>query len=239
MKKTLLTATLFTIVIATNSFGATIGPLDTFQDGTTDGWFAGGLGFGAIPLVPPHVVATGGPAGAGDQFLQIASSGILNDPGSRLVAMNSSQWSGNYLTSGLTAIAMDLKNFGNSDLTIRLLFEDPLGGPPADIAVTTFGAFLPVGSAWTHVVFALSPASLTPLMGSATTALSNTTLLRIIDSPTPSEAVTIAGVLGVDNIAAVPEPASALLMATGLLSFGAFYWRRQRLPQTGRASSVS
>ena len=56
-------------VLLTASFSAhalLIGQVDTFQDLTTDHWFAGGLGPpGQVPPVPPQVVATGGPAGAG------------------------------------------------------------------------------------------------------------------------------------------------------------------------------
>jgi hypothetical protein len=51
---------------------------------------------------------------------------------------------------------------------------------------------------------------MTLLFGNINTLLANTTLVRIIDSPTPTDAVSIAGVLGVDNIAAVPEPATLL-----------------------------
>jgi len=227
MKRTLLMAVVVTIVMVPVAFGATIGPKDTFQDGTTDNWFAGGLGLGQVPPIPPQVVSSGGPAGAGDQFLKITATGIPGAPGSRIVAINLSQWAGNYLTSGINSLTMDLKNLGNTALTIRLQFEDAMGGPPADEAVTTFGALLPVGSDWTHVVFSLSPANMTAIIGSASTALSNTTVLRIIDSPTPTEAVTIAGVLGVDNISAVPEANSMLLTGLGLLSLIALYRRRQ------------
>jgi len=45
-------------------------------------------------------------------------------PGSRIAVINTAQWSGNYLTSGVSSIGIDLKNFGNTDLTVRLLFED-------------------------------------------------------------------------------------------------------------------
>ena len=37
------------------------------------------------------------------------------------------------------------------------------------------------------------------VFGNANTLLSHTTVLRIIDSPTPTEPITIAGQLGVDN----------------------------------------
>ena len=44
----------------------TLSQIDTLQDVTTGGWFAGGGPFGSVPPVPPHVVATGGPTGAKD-----------------------------------------------------------------------------------------------------------------------------------------------------------------------------
>jgi len=231
MKRILLvlTATILAIGLTSSSaFAVSIGLLDTFQNGTTNNWFAGGLGLGQVPPVPPLVIPSGGPAGVGDQFLQITGNGLANQPGSRIVAINGAQWAGNYLASGVAAIEMDLKNFGQTALTIRLLFEDPFGAPPNDQAVTTFGAVLPVGGGWTHFVFLVSPSSVTPIFGNATTALSSATLIRIIDSPTPTDAVTIAGVVGVDNIkaAAVPEASSFLLITTALMSLGGVYRRR-------------
>ena len=218
-----LTAVMLLVQIAP---AVTLGQIDTFQSGTTEGWFAGGLGFGNIPPVPPHVVPNGGPLGAGDQYLEITSQGG-NGPGSRLVAMNLSQWAGDYLHSGISGIQMDLRNLGTTDLTIRLLFEDPLFGPPADEAVTTFGALLPAGGGWTHVFFPISPPSMTVLDGDIQTLLGNTTLLRIIHSPGPDDAVPVAGVLGVDNIqaVAVPEPVTWFLAAAAL---SGFVFRRRR-----------
>jgi hypothetical protein len=207
-----LCAGTFVVQLASASI---VGPLDTFQSGTTEGWFAGGLGMGSVPPVPPHVVANGGPLGAGDEYLVITSQGGTG-AGSKLVALNMSRWAGDY--SSISGISMDLRNLGTTDLTIRLLLEDPMFGPPADQAVTTFGAVLPTGDAWTKVFFPISASSLTVLSGNIAPLLTNTTLLRIIDSPTPSDAVTIAGVLGVDNIQAVPEPATWFL--TGAALFG-------------------
>jgi hypothetical protein len=225
-----LIAVLMALSLTPFASGATVGQIDTFQDGTTDGWFAGGLGLGQVPPIPPQVVANGGPKGTGDQYLQI--TGIGGDgAGSRIVAINLAQWAGNYLTPGLSGIAMDLKNFGATDLTIRLLFEDPMGAPPVDEAVTTFGIFLPVGGGWTHAFFPTSVSSMTAISGDVKTLLGNTTLLRIIDSPTPEDAVSIVGVLGVDNISAVPEPATGLTYwLTAIGSLGWLAVRRRRGP---------
>lgn len=208
-----------------------VGQSDTFGDGTTQGWFAGGLGLGQVPPVPPQVVASGGPGGAGDAFLKLTSQGG-DGPGSRLVAMNLSQWGGNYAAAGIGAIAMDLINLGQSDLDIRLLLEDPMGGPPANEAVTDFGAALPAGGAWTHVVIPVSAGALTALEGDAGTLLGQVTLLRIIHSTAADDADPIAGVLGVDNItalASVPEPAALGVLAPALLALSGL--RRRRAPR--------
>lgn len=238
---TLLRSAVLFIAAAVVPFGAhalSIGMIDTFQS-SIGGWFAGGGPFGAFPPVPPHVVPTGGPTGANDAFMQVTSIGG-GGPGSRLVAMNASQWAGNYLTAGFTTIEMDVRNLGTSDLVLRLLFEDPIPGPPANIAVSTLGVVVPAGSDWTHIIFPVSVGSLSALLGDVGAVLSNTTLLRIIHAPGVHAASPVVGVLDVDNISAgpvprpgpfaAPEPSSMLLTAIGLLALG---WARGR---TGKAS---
>lgn len=202
----------------------TLGQSDSFEGGTTQNWFAGGGPLGAVPPVPPQVVASGGPAGAGDAFLQVTAQGGTG-PGSRLAAMNVAQWAGDYAAAGIAAIAMDLINLGTSDLTIRLLLEDPIPGPPVNIAVTTAAAVLPAGGGWTSVVLPLDAASLAALQGSPAALLGNVTLLRLIHSIGADAPDPVAGVLGVDNITAlaatVPEPLSLALLAPGLLALAA------------------
>jgi hypothetical protein len=201
----------------------TIGQVDTFQNGTTDGWFAGGLGFGVFPPIPPAVVPNGGPMGVGDQYLKITAIGG-NGAGSRIAAINVAQWAGNYAASGIGQIAMDLANFGPTEVTIRILLEDPMMAPPEDEAVTTFGAMLPVGGLWQHFIFPVNASGLTALSGDINTLLSNVTLMRIINSAGPTDAEPIVGVVGVDNIAAIPEPDTWMAMLGGV----ALLWRRTR-----------
>jgi hypothetical protein len=172
---------------------------------------------GQTPPTPPFVT-TPGPAGATDQFMEITAD-TMDNAGSRVVAINGAQWAGNFLAAGVGRISMDLRNLGGATaLTVRLLFEDPMNGPPADEAVTNFGAVLPVGSGWMHFDFPILPGNLTALTGSAATALSNATLMRIINAPVVGDAAQQMGVLGVDNItaaAAIPEPSSALFVLAG------------------------
>jgi len=199
------------------------GEIDTFS-GSLEGWFAGGGPVGQVPPTPPQLVADGGPLGAGDSFLQLTGTGSQG-AGGRLVGMNASQWAGDYLAAGINGIAMDVRNLGNVDLTVRLYFEDPIPGPPQNEAVSE-GFLVPAGG-WTHLLFDISPQALTVLQGDASVLLANTTVLRIFHSPVadfPGEPV--AGVLGIDNIQAVPEPSTIALMLLGLAVIGKFCRKR-------------
>ena len=203
-----------------------IGIPDTFETETTEGWFAGGGPFGQFPPVPPTVVLDGGPAGAGDAFLQVTSNGTAG-PGGRLVAMNLSQWAGDYTT--IAGIQMDVRNLGQTDLTLRLYLENPIPGPPTDDAVSQ-GIALPTGGNWQTVFFPLDAASLTLLNGDLNNLLPAVTVLRLIHSPgagfPPPQ---IAAVIGVDNIVAVaaPEPAVAALLVVAAAGWASR--RRRRL----------
>jgi hypothetical protein len=196
-----------------------VGQVDTFQDGTTQEWRAGGLM--GLPPIPPTNIATGGPAGAADSYLQLTATGG-SGPGSRLSAFNLSQWAGDYIDAGITEIRMDVRNFGPDDASLRLLLADPAGGPPSNIAITQ-SVFVPGGSDWTSVSFAIDAASLIPILGNAATALSSATELRIFHNPAadfpgpPVGPPAVNLVLGVDNIRAVPEPESTLLLGASFL----------------------
>jgi hypothetical protein len=134
------------MLIAGNAIAVTIGQIDTFQSGTTEGWVAGGGPLGQVPPVPPHAVTSGGPGGSSDAYLVITSQGG-SGPGSRLTAFNIfGQWAGNYLASGIGAIAMDLNNLASTELTIRIEFENPFAG--GDEAVTNTGITLNPGWFW-------------------------------------------------------------------------------------------
>jgi hypothetical protein len=212
----------------------TVGHSDTFEDGTTQGWVTSLLG--SPNPTPPVNVPTGGPAGAGDHFLQLTSLGS-EGPGSRLVVNNpGGNWTGNYLTSGVGGISMDLNNLGSTDLFIRIGFENPTVGPPTDIAFTNTAFFLPAGGGWMHASFSFG--DLVPLIGDVDAALANTTVFRIYNSEAPNfpnpefPIPAVVATLGIDNITAtpdltaVPEPASLALLGTGLLGLAAFARRK-------------
>lgn len=218
-------ATVFGLGVTCLLSAATIGQTDTFEDGTVMGWFVPGLS-----PVPPSNVSTGGPAGVGDAYLLLMAIGGAG-AGSRLSALNDSQWAGNYVAAGVTLIRMNVYNFGPDDLYLRLLFEDFDGaGPPVNLALSATPVFVPAGSGWMTVEFPIAPGNLiVDTFGSAIGALTSTDTLRIFHNPDPTfpgPGVGIPAVivsLGVDNITAVgvaeiPEPGALSLLTGGLLA---------------------
>jgi hypothetical protein len=208
-----------------------IGIADTFEDGTTQGWVVAIGPMGAAHPVPPVNVATGGPEGADDNYLQLGAVGGIG-AGSRLTAINATQWAGDYTALGVTSISMDVRNLGTSDLALRLFLEDPLPGPPTNTAVTD-AVIVPSGADWTHVSFSVRPLDLVALMGSVDTLLGNVTVLRLFHGPDPLfPGPDIVTQLGVDNIVAngalaAPEPGTALLLVAAILALE--IGRRRRL----------
>lgn len=225
------TAVLLATLLSVSSTWAavSVGQIDTFEDGTTQGWI-GGLGMGAPHPAPP-VNALGGPGGASDNFLQLTSVGG-GGSGGRLSVLNLSQWTGNYIAAGVNSISMDLINLGNTNLSLRLVFEDPTTGPPSNIAFSQSAFMLPAGSGWTHAVFPISVSDLQAGLGDVTTALTNTTAIRLYHSASPNfpnpvfPIAPIVAQVGVDNIQAsaarVPDGGSTALLLLPVLLAATF-----------------
>ncbi len=185
-----------------------VGQMDTFQDGTSQGWQTG---LGPIPNV-----ASGGPAGAGDRYIQYSSSGSAG-ANSRMVIFNAAQWLGDYVGAGVTRVEMDLNNFSTPTLSIRLAFFLDAGTG----YVTTTPFALSGNSGWQHAGFDLVAGNFTAIgsPGDFNALLSNFSgQLRILSSGSPSLiGDTVAATVGYDNIQAVPEPGSLALAGGALL----------------------
>jgi hypothetical protein len=186
----------------------TLGQLDDFEDGTAQNW---GTGAG-----PASNISNGGPNGSGDNYLENTSSGG-GGSGSRMIVFNSSQWQGNYNGAGITGLTMDLNNFSSQVLSMRIAFFVNSGTG----FVTTTPFSLGANSGWQHVTFALTAANFTTIgsPGSFNALLSNFIgQLRILDSSSPSLlGDSVSATLGIDNVQAIPEPSTFLMVGVGFL----------------------
>lgn len=168
------------------------GQVNDFEQGTTLGWEHGHQNSDA-----PRVIGDGGPAGPGDAFLQVSSSGGFG-PGSKLAMFNEQEtWRGSYLDAGITALEVDLNNLGSEPLTMRFMLEGSGGN------VYTDGFALPAGSGWQHASFSLSADDLIS-GGEIADTLANVRKLWLFHNPNPVHpGPTGTGNLGVDNLEAV------------------------------------
>ncbi len=181
------------LVLAAPAFAQiTAGQTDDFEDGTTEGWRNG--------RNTPDVsnVSTGGPDGAGDNYLQVVADGSFI--AGRLVVFNTDEWAGNFTAAGVTTVTMDLNNTGTNPLVVRLWIE----GAGGDFASTT-GLSLPVGSGWQTATFSVRPGDLTAVRGGFDVAatLADVSRFRVYHSPTATApGPEIVARLGLDNITA-------------------------------------
>ena len=197
-----------------------VGQVDDFEDGTLQNWGNGG-GFGVPPVLN---IITGGPAGANDNFMQVTADG--SGAGRFLTVFNRSQWLGDYIVTGVTAIEMDLRNLGSVNLTIRMAFKSSAGPGVPGYLSAPFP--LPVGSGWQHAVFLINPGTMIPIGGPVdfnsffSNGVNEVRIVNEVGASNLSGDVVI-GQLGVDNVHAIPEPSAALLTIAGLLAFYYLY----------------
>ena len=239
--------TVFALLLLQSSLAAAVSTtqLDSFSDGTFQGWEMGVPGVTATHMT---IITDGGPAGAGDNFLQVVADGT-SVAGGRLTFFNKAQWTGDYISAGITAIAMGLSNISsNETLNLRLAinggFLDSSINFIGGLFATSASATLDSGSGWTHMVFPLLPGDLVPVSGQSgvtgnevMVALGNVLELRLLNSATPDwNGLPVSATLGIDNITAVPLPPALVLFASGLVVLLAKR-RKQILPASSRESS--
>jgi hypothetical protein len=181
------------------AFGIAPGQIDNFQNGSTNGWTDGHGGTNVAN------VATGGPAGAGDKYLQVSSGSF--DSVSRLITFNQSQWLGNYVAAKVVGLKMDLKNFGTSAVPIRIAIREGPSGPSTPGYASTTAFNLPVDGQWHKAVFfSLTAGTLTPINGPQPLATDLTSVkdFRLLSSSSPSILGDVINArIGVDNISPI------------------------------------
>jgi len=213
MKLLSFVAGLTVFLSAASTFAVTIGQVDTFQDGL-DNWQGGVGGFSVAPA--------GGPAGAGDQYLQLSSGASPLPP--RMAGFNDSQWLGNFTAAGVTEVTVDLLNSGATSLPMRVAIREAAGGSTTPGYASTTPFVLPPDGLWHHAVFELNAASLTGFNSPQPLSvdLANVKDFRILASAAPSGVGDIVTAqVGVDNVTAVPEPSALLL----IIIAAPFIWR--------------
>ena len=200
------------------------GQIDTFQDGTKMNWANG---------VPENLinVDTGGPAGAGDRYLQLSANGT-NSFGGRLTMFNLNQWLGNYIGAGVNAIEIDLRNQGKTTLSIRLAFKaQNVMNSPGYLTATAIT--LAPDSGWQHFTISIAQPNMIPVGSPSpyntffTSGVGDARLINEVGTTTLN-GDPIVGQVGIDNIHAVPEPGSLALVTTALIFVGAKRFARKR-----------
>ncbi len=192
------------------------GQLNDFEDGTLQSWLGG---------VTLTNIATGGPAGAGDHYLEVSQPLSFR----KLGAFNSaSDWTGDYQAVGVAAITADFRTTHATPLDIRLVLFGP-GGSITSVDRWTSTAAEPLANdgAWHTLTFSILGADLTQVRGTDPYTDTITGVQRILlrhQSGLPAVGGTsIAADMDIDNITAiaVPEPSAiwgglSLLAVIGL-----------------------
>lgn len=192
------------------AFAISGGQVDDFESGSASFW-----AHGPSSPNPPSAVNEDS-----NWFLRNVSTGG-SGPGSGMAFFNRAQWTGDYVSADVSAISMDVRNSGATDLHLRI----GLLATSGTRSVTNEVFALDAGSGWQTATFDIT--DLTIFFGSETVTdiLSGVIEMRIISSESVQyQADRIVATLDVDNITAVPAPGAGGV----LVGACAFAGRRRR-----------
>lgn len=202
------------LALAGTAQAVSIGQMDDFEDLTTQGWAVG------VGDDSPMTIANGGPAGTDDAFLQHQSAGD-GGPLSRMIFFNTTQWTGDYVSAGVTGFTADVINLGATSLDLRLAFGSTRSARSGEWFASSSSVPLAPESGWQSVFLPIDEGSLTQVLGAGTYAdlFSNIGAVRILSSTAPSNlGDTLTGIIGVDNLRAIPEPTGLALAVFATLA---------------------
>lgn len=176
--------------------------VDDFTAAGTSSWTGGAFGGGL-----PTRQSSGGPGGAGDAYLQVATT--VN----HLATYNSSSaWTGSFAAVDAGVVRLDMRNAPGSDpLQMRLVLFGP--GSTNVRWNSTAAHTVPADGDWHNYEFSLAEESLTRVAGVGTYAdlMNGVVRFMLRHNPTPSATgVNVTATLGLDNIelAAAAPPTS-------------------------------
>jgi hypothetical protein len=222
MRSMQLTLVLAGLALAGPAAAITLGQVDDFQTNKGD-W---NQNF-AVRQV------NGGPDGDGDAFFKYTSTGAGGEGSRASVPSNIDgvDWAGDYVSAGVSAISLDVTNNGAADLNLRLTIGTGTGFRPRENGTwytTSVAVSVPVGADWANLKFDLTDAAMSLVQGtdSLSDVLAGVTQIRFISAESlTNRGDSIAATMSFDNITAIPEPSTALLLGLGLLGLRA---HRQR-----------
>jgi len=127
---------------------------DDFTPAGTSGWGGGGAGGQTVQRV-----GTGGPAGAGDAYLQFQS------PGANLAVHNAlPEWTGNFNAVSAARITLDARNtIGSEPIALRLVLFGPTS--TGNRWTSTLATTIAADNVWRPYTFSLAAADLTQVLG--------------------------------------------------------------------------
>ncbi|MBL7188922.1 MAG: DM13 domain-containing protein [Phycisphaerae bacterium] len=213
MKTTILTLMCALLMPTSTAFSTlVVGRVDNFEGGTIQRWSSS---------AGHDNISSGGPAGADDNYLQIHRPTNSAPYPFHLGTKNTTTWTGDYLSAGIKAIAMDVNTIsittGPANLSLRIVLFGPGGAFSSKEPATVI-----TEGGWQHVEFGLTRSDLVRILGdgsdyigpglgvddlTATLSEVGTFLIRHdpASSPTPvgQHPEHIMATLGIDNITAV------------------------------------
>ncbi len=166
---------------------------DDFTPAGTSGWSGGGAGGQTVQRV-----ATGGPAGADDAYLQYQS------PGANLAIHNALPiWTGDYDAISAARISVDARNStGSGPVALRLVLFGPTS--TGNRWTSAQPTIIPADDVWRSYTFSLAQPDLTLVLGSATydDLLSGVVQVMLRHDPgdPSSGGEAVIATLGLDNI---------------------------------------
>jgi hypothetical protein len=224
----LLLAAAMLAPLAVPAHAITLGQLDDFEDGTTMGWRGN----------TTENAADEGPLGVGDDALQVNSFQRLLTVSDLDQAFQPTQWRGDYMAAGVTRISMDVRNPNEFDLKLLLgIADDTLStfGSGASY-LTNYSITVPADDDWHSVVFSILPDDFVPSAANtesppagAGAVLGDVFQLRILHSTFPGDfrGDEVFGHFFLDNMAAIPEPATGTMAAVTAAGWPLSCRRRQ------------